>query len=137
MEIYNDKYTKPKLPKPYIADNSLLKTNDIAGATSSESTVKFKRTEYRNTNFIGDIEGSKADSVKHTIITNRMTNPLNPVYQSLDPNELLEPITLPLVPETIIKNPTIKPGKNQSNRDKNTALEGKNLTIFFLIKNVI
>jgi len=42
------------------------------------------RREFRTTNYLKDIEGSEADSVKHTIRTDRCTNPLNPNYTSLD-----------------------------------------------------
>jgi hypothetical protein len=43
-----------------------------------------ERREFRRTNFISDIEGSQADTVKHTIRTNRVTDPLMPEYKNLE-----------------------------------------------------
>jgi hypothetical protein len=42
------------------------------------------RREWRNTNFVGDIVGAQADTVVHSIRTDRHVNPLNPTYLSLD-----------------------------------------------------
>lgn len=39
---------------------------------------------WRNTNFVGDIVGAQADTVVHSIRTQRHVNPLNPTYISLD-----------------------------------------------------
>lgn len=65
------------------------------------------RREIRNINFIQDIEGAQADTLKHTIVTKRRINPLYPVYQSLDDGEPLEPLVKPLLPPAIIKKPTL------------------------------
>lgn len=107
MDYYDDKYTKPKAMKGYIADNHLLQTKDITGATPSHGEPKFERREFRNINFIQDIEGAQADSIKHSIVTNRQSNPLAPVYQSLDPGELLQPLVTPLIPPSMVKVPTV------------------------------
>lgn len=108
MHYEDDAYTKPKQQKPLIADNHLLQTKDIPGATPGWTpTYNFDRREFRNTNFIQDIEGTQADSIKHSIITKRQSNPLNPVYQALDPGELLEPLIPPLIPADLIKVPTV------------------------------
>ncbi|RYY72603.1 hypothetical protein EON63_20650 [archaeon] len=63
----------------------------------------------RNTNNIADIEGAHADSIRHSMRTTRQTNPLQPVYQALDPGELLLPVVLPLVPPDVIQIPTVPP----------------------------
>ena len=47
-----------------------------------------KRRHFRNTNFVGDIAGAQSDTVMHCIKTNRVTNPLNPAYTSLDGFEM-------------------------------------------------
>lgn len=107
MVYCDDKYTKPKPLKPYIADNHLLQTKDITGAAPGHKTGNFERREVRNVNFIQDIEGAQADTIKHSIVTKRESNPLAPVYQSLDPGELLEPLIPPLIPPTLIKVPTV------------------------------
>eukprot|EP00428_Durinskia_dybowskii_P067759 CAMPEP_0170386594 /NCGR_PEP_ID=MMETSP0117_2-20130122/17115_1 /TAXON_ID=400756 /ORGANISM="Durinskia baltica, Strain CSIRO CS-38" /LENGTH=362 /DNA_ID=CAMNT_0010642421 /DNA_START=463 /DNA_END=1551 /DNA_ORIENTATION=+ len=107
MEYQDDKYTKPKPLKKYIADNHLLQTKDITGATPGFKDTKFERRDYRNINFIQDIEGTQADSIKHSIVTKRQSNPLAPTYQSLDPGELLQPVVAPLIPPTMVKVPTI------------------------------
>lgn len=107
MDYYDDKYTKPKPMKSYIADNHLLQTKDITGATPGFKDTKFERREIRNINYIQDIEGTQADSIKHSIVTKRESNPLAPVYQSLDPGELLQPVIPPLIPASMVKVPTV------------------------------
>ncbi len=108
IEIYDDKYTKPKEPKKLIPDGFLLKTKDITGAVADTRYADpFPRREYKNTNYIGDISGSHADSIKHSIVTKRNTHPLQPVYQSLDPGELLLPLIPPLIPPELVKMPTL------------------------------
>lgn len=108
MEIKDGKECKPRAMPAYMNGNHLLQTKDITGAVAgTRSASPFTRREFRNTNFIGDIEGSKADSIKHSITTNRASNPLQPVYQSLDPGELLLPLIPPLIPADMIKIPTL------------------------------
>lgn len=107
MDYADDKYTKPKQPKAYIADNHLLQTKDITGATPGFKDTRFERREIRNINYIADIEGAHADSIKHSIVTNRQSNPMAPVYQSLDAGELLQPVVLPLIPPAMVKVPTV------------------------------
>jgi hypothetical protein len=81
LDIADDRYTKPKAPKKFIEDSFLLKTKDITGASSdSRGEDRFQRREVKNTNFVGDISGACADSIKHSIVTNRTTNPLQPVF---------------------------------------------------------
>lgn len=41
---------------------------------------------------MGDIAGAQPDTVKHAIRTNRVVNPLNPVYDSLDGEVLVPPV---------------------------------------------
>ncbi|KAG5182261.1 hypothetical protein JKP88DRAFT_164721, partial [Tribonema minus] len=43
-----------------------------------------QRRHWRNTNYVGDIRGASADSVRHAIRTDRHVDPLNPLYRSLD-----------------------------------------------------
>jgi hypothetical protein len=108
MDLYDDKYTKPKEGKKLISDNHQLQTKDITGAIADTRYADhFPRKEYKNINFIGDIEGAHADSIKHSITTKRTTHPLQPVYQSLDPGELLLPLIPPLIPAEMIKVPTL------------------------------
>lgn len=118
MVIADDNRSKPKALPKYIADGHLLQTKDISGAVAdTRSAAPFTRREFRNTNFIGDIQGAKADTIMHSIHSNRMSNPLQPVYQSLDPGELLLPMIPPLVPADLIKIPTLPP----LNREKALA----------------
>ena len=42
---------------------------------------------------MGDIAGAQPDTVKHAIRTNRVVNPLNPMYDSLDGERLKPPMT--------------------------------------------
>eukprot|EP01042_Synura_sphagnicola_P000264 gene264-273_t len=100
------RYTKPKKNPAFIPENKLLQTSDIEGAQPGWiPPARFnppleKRREFRNTNYIDDIEGTKAGTVKHSIVTTRVTDPLNPVYHSLDPGEILPNPLEPLVPAT-------------------------------------
>lgn len=113
MEVADDlRYTKPKAPKQTIFDSHLLQTHDIAGATSGWREKQKERRDFRQTNFIGDINGAHADTVKHSIVTNRESNPLMPVYQALDPGEKLDPIVKPLLPANLISTPTIRSMKS-------------------------
>lgn len=114
MRIEDDKYTKPREPRKYVPGFS-LETADIKGAgAGSRYESPFPRREYRNTNFIGDIDGSKADTIKPGITTKRETHPLQPVYQSLDPGELLLPVIAPLVPADMVRVPTLPNVHTQS-----------------------
>lgn len=115
MEIKDDQYSKPKPIPNLISDSHLLQTKDISGAfADTKSAPHFQRREFRNTNFIQDIQGAHADSIKHSITTNRITHPLQPIYQSLDQGELLLPLIPPLVPAEMIKVPTLPPTKPNS-----------------------
>eukprot|EP01039_Chlorochromonas_danica_P002693 gene2693-2943_t len=126
MEIRDDPLSKPK-PQPKQINNFLLQTKDISGAEAgSRYASPFPRKEVRHINYLGDIEGAHADSIKHSIITQRCTNPLQPVYQALDPGEVLPPVVAPLVPPDIIKIPTVparvraKPGSTQAQAGGNS-----------------
>jgi len=105
MIIEDDKYSKPRKPKPFIPENNLLKTADITGATAGWHT--FTGKEVRNINFIADIKGAQADTIKHSIITTRSTHPLLPVYQALDDGEPLLPLNKPLIPASLVKVATL------------------------------
>lgn len=110
MEIENDpKYSKPRKNKNLIADNTLLQTRDIEGAYSGWSSKKIpeeKRKDFKRTNWISDIEGSCANSIKSSITTNRCTHPLQPVYPSLD-GEPLEGCVQPLLPVESFNQPKL------------------------------
>jgi hypothetical protein len=114
MAIYDDAKSKPN-GLPVARDNGRaptlsLTTQDIEGAVpgwkpkhTNGGIPEEKRRHFRNTNFIGDVQGaqvrlaclvrvlhpltsrrSQADSHRHGIVTNRNIDPLNPAYQSLD-----------------------------------------------------
>lgn len=57
--------------------------------------------------------------------TKRVTNPLNPVYQSLDGGEALPNVIEPLLPVDIIKKPMIKAGIE---KDHDTGFESTTLS---------
>lgn len=110
--ISDDKrYTKPRKAKKLIPDGHLMQTRDIAGAYQGWEPSGMVRREYKVTNVINDIQGAQADTIKHSITTNRETHPLNPVYQSLDGygQQLPNPVQ-PLVPVPLVKNATIRRG---------------------------
>mmetsp|Transcript_18597 Transcript_18597/g.43316 ORF Transcript_18597/g.43316 Transcript_18597/m.43316 type:complete len:469 (-) Transcript_18597:199-1605(-) len=91
-----EKTMPKKLPSAAQHDYFNLQTSDIEGAVSgwkpphAMQPPMEKRRQFRNTNFIGDIAGAQPDTVVHAIRTDRVTNPLQPVYQSLD-GEVLGP----------------------------------------------
>lgn len=91
-----EKTMPKKLPDAAQHDYFNLQTSDIEGAVSgwkpphAMQPPMEKRRQFRNTNFIGDIAGAQPDTVVHAIRTDRVTNPLQPVYQSLD-GEVLGP----------------------------------------------
>lgn len=102
METCDDPVrTKPRaLPRAIperMAHAPSLYVGDIEGATSGwrppheMQPPPEKRRHWRSTNFVGDIQGAQSDTVKHTIPTNRQTNPLNPAYRSLDGEILPDP----------------------------------------------
>lgn len=117
MTVTDDlKYTTPKaLPAPANHDYYSLQTHDIEGAQCGwrpphECQPPMEdRRHFRNTNFIGDIAGAQPDTVKHAMRTERVVNPLNPVYKSLDGDHLGPPMTSmyedPPVPEFVPPKP--------------------------------
>ena len=107
----DEKYTKPKPLKKQISDNHLLQTEDIDGAKKGWKILS--RREYRNTMITSDILGAQSDSIKHSIQSNRLTNPLAPVYRSLDGDPLVPPV-VPLLPISFVDKPTLKQSKTQS-----------------------
>jgi hypothetical protein len=100
---------KPSHSRRAITDSKLLRTDDIEGAQAGYilhhrlSIPEESRREYRNINYLDDIQGAHADTVKHSIQTTRTVNPLVPRYQSLDGNqELLVGPCEALVPPQLI-----------------------------------
>ena len=78
--------SKPQaLPNP-VSGVRNLKTADIAGAGADSKRIGAfshhkRRDEPRQLTQNEDIPGSKCGSLKNAIITERQTNPLNPVYK--------------------------------------------------------
>lgn len=101
MDIADDPIkTKPRgLPKAKTSPFYPLITLDIEGAQPGWRPLPQMnppleaRRHFRNTNYMGDIPGAQADTVKHSIVTDRHVNPLNPVYASLDGEPLANPQT--------------------------------------------
>lgn len=101
MDIADDPIkSRPRtLPKARDTPFYPLTTADIEGAQSGwrplpqvNPPVEARR-HFRNTNYMGDIPGAQADTVKHSICTDRHVNPLNPMYASLDGELLANPQT--------------------------------------------
>jgi hypothetical protein len=106
IEIKDDVRSKPRPLKTFIEGNHLLKTDDIDGA--KEGWRRMARREYRNIMTTADIPGAQADTVKSSLVTERVTNPLTPVYNSLD-GDPMPPLLRPLIPESLTDKPTLKP----------------------------
>jgi len=103
-------YTRPTPGRAAIADSALLRTDDIPGAYAGWKSEQAPRRDLRHTNFLDDIPGARADSIRPGIVTQRQVNPLEPVYQALDPGQLVEPPLRALVPADRVKMPTIPRG---------------------------
>ena len=110
IEVKDSPRSEPRKQKAFIRDGHQLQTSDIEGAQAGYVTKHQlslpldQRREFRNTNYIADIQGSGADSVKHSIVTKREMHPLQPVYQSLDGGgEALEGPIQPLIPKDCVK----------------------------------
>jgi hypothetical protein len=74
---------KPRSPPKAIADHNSLEVHDIPGAYAGYlPPVVHARRHYRNTNFVGDIEGTQPGF--QPFRTTRTTNPLSPSYALLD-----------------------------------------------------
>ena len=112
-DIHDDpRHTKPRpLPKQVFGGH-LLETHDIN--TSTKAWQPHMRREFRNLTTTMDIEGAQADTVIHSIVTKRATNPLQPTYQGLDRDLMLEPPVMPLMPPSIITRPTMRPSKDNA-----------------------
>lgn len=101
MDIADDpiKCRPRSLPKARDGPFNPLTTEDIEGAQPGWKPMPKMnppmeaRRHFRNTNFMGDIPGAQADTLKHSICTNRYVNPLDPVYTSLDGEPLTNPQT--------------------------------------------
>lgn len=101
MDIAHDPVTFGPRPLPKARNGPFypLMAADIEGAQPGWRPMPQMnpplqaRRHFRNTNFIGDIPGARADSIKHSICTNRQINPLDPVYASLDGQPLGDPAT--------------------------------------------
>ena len=105
LSFDDPRYTKPKKAKPYFRESALLRTDDL----NARPDPAPPRREYGRTNYLADIAGSEPDSIKHSITTKRITNPLMPVYQSLDDGEVFPPVIKPLMPFSMITTPTLRP----------------------------
>lgn len=118
MDIADDPVkSRPRgLPKAREGPFYPLTTQDIEGAQPGWRPLPQvnppleARRHYRNTNYMGDIPGAQADTVKHSICTERHVNPLNPVYASLDG----EPLTNPQTP--LYKEPACVEAEAQLDR---------------------
>lgn len=116
----NARYTKPRgLPKG-IPDSHLLQTRDIAGAYPGWTKGGMERREFKNTNITTDIEGAQADTIKHSMVTNRCTHPLDKTYVSLDGDLLVSPV-VSLLPASLIKKPTLNQPDHASSSAPNSA----------------
>jgi hypothetical protein len=98
--------------KNYLKDNMLLKTRDI-NYPPPDLEVPTRR-EFRNTNFILDIDGAQADTIRHGVRSSRNTNPLLPVYKSLDFGKILDNPVHSLLPAAHVTMPTFNPSKTHS-----------------------
>jgi len=103
IEIRDEAKSKPKPLKNFIPDNNLLGTRDIDGAYPCWG--QRERREVRNIMSTMDIPGAQADTIVHSMKSDRVTDPLTPVYASLDGAPLL-PLVVPLMPASFVQKPT-------------------------------
>ncbi len=101
--------SKPKALKKFIANGTFsLRTDDVVGATTYTNPKRKERKEVRNIMNTLDVQGAQADTVKHSIASDRVTCPLFPVYKSLDNGEPLPPLITPLMPRESIEFPSTR-----------------------------
>ena len=107
--IQDNEATKPKKGKPFIEQGTFsLTTQDIVGATSANSPSKRERTGVRDIMITSDVLGAQADTVVHSIVSDRDTCPLFPVYQSLDDGSPLQPVLKPLLDKSHMNHPSLR-----------------------------
>jgi hypothetical protein len=101
MEKHGDiEGSKPKEPivRNRGPEGLNLKVDDIDGTKVGTKEVRafnyHTRREYRDTNKIEDIPGTKTGSLRKAPVTNRNTNPLNPTYPLLGAKELGEGVDM-------------------------------------------
>jgi len=104
IEIRDEAKSKPNPLKNFIPDNNLLGTRDIDGAYPCWG--QRERREVRNIMSTMDIPGAQADTIVHSMKSDRVTNPLTPVYDSLDGGAPLLPLVIPLMPASLVQRPT-------------------------------
>ena len=109
--VANEEKSRPKMLKKLIDDNYILKTRDIVGAYSGFRDEE--RREIRNIMSTADVPGAQADTIVHSMKSDRVTNPLTPVYESLDGGNLM-PLVKPLMPGSFVKVATLKSEKQGS-----------------------
>lgn len=73
-------------------NSMILNTEDIEGTKVGTKGLRafknYSRREYRNTNKVDDINGTQPGSLLKAPVTNRVVNPLNPIYPLLGAKEL-------------------------------------------------
>lgn len=102
IEIKDEVKSKPKPLKQFIPDNHQLHTRDIDGAYPGWGHRP--RREIRNIMNTLDVPGAQADTIVHSMKSDRVTNPLTPVYASLDGAPLSS--IAPLMPASFVDKPT-------------------------------
>ncbi len=109
LTVTDDARSKPKKPRAYVAAGTFsLTTQDILGATSTNSPSKRERREIRDIMNTMDVLGAQADTVVHSIVSDRVTCPLFPVYQSLDDGSPMQAVIKPLLTASEVKHPSIR-----------------------------
>ena len=107
--LTDDVLSKPKQGKKFIdAGTFSLTTQDIVGATSTNSPKKKERREVRDIMNTMDVQGAQADTVVHSIVSERVTCPLFPIYKSLDDGSPMQAVLKPLVEASEVKSPSLR-----------------------------
>jgi hypothetical protein len=103
IDIQDEPKSKPRPLKQFIPENHQLQTHDIEGAFTGWG--QRTRREIRNIMNTLDVPGAQADTIVHSMKSDRVTNPLTPVYASLD-GAPLPPLVVPLMPASFVDRPT-------------------------------
>lgn len=103
------RFCKPKAERNFVQGGTFsLFTSDIPGAMSTNNPRKKERREIRNIMNTQDVLGAQADTVVHSIVSNRNTNPLFPVFQSLDDGAPMSHEVAPLIPASRVQDPSVR-----------------------------
>lgn len=137
VTIADDPSSKPrKLPTGKNVPFYSLYVDDIEGTKAGWKPSNVlnppieQRRDFKRTNALDDIQGAQANTVRHTIQTQRVTNPLEPDYVGLD-GQPLEPVIPQYTSIVTMKRTLDGPAVPQQGDVSHRSTGGKNAGMMF------